>query len=315
VELPAGRAYIRMVSFIRTPLGRLLAVALAGFLLLAALAVYRVHLRTSAPNRAEQPIDFESMELEVQPVEFPATDGISIQGWLIRGEAAMPAILLCHDFGADKQSLINLAIALGERGFTLLLFDFRGHGASARSRSTLGLLEKRDILGAIDLLSNLAWLENRQVGLYGVGMGAHAGVLAAADQPAIRVLVLDSLYPDVSYALTRSFYDGWEFGVRRLPFIPRAIFRVLSGESIDGRSAAATIGKLPGRNLLLLAPEGDADLTAEMKRMYLSIPDQADADGNLLVVPASRTDALYGEQLDSYHRRVAQFFLGRLAAR
>ena len=56
------------------------------------------------------------------------------------------------------------------------------------------------------------------------------------------------------------------------------------------------------------------ELTAEMKAMYLTIPDQTDADGNLLIVPATRTGALYGEQLDSYHQRVAGFFLSRLAA-
>jgi pimeloyl-ACP methyl ester carboxylesterase len=291
----------------------LLIILVATFLLLCGAAAYRVHCVTTAqPDRSEA-IDFESMELEVEAVAFRAADGIALEGWLIRGESGMPAILLCHDFGSDKASLINLAIALRMRGFTLLLFDFRGHGASAPCRSTLGILEQRDILGAFDLLSSMEWLENDEVGLYGVGMGAHAGVLASADQPGFRVLVLDSLYPDVSYELVRSFFGGWEFGVRRMPFIPRSIFRLVTGESAAGNSAASTIGNLPGRDLLMLAAQEDDELTVEMKKMYLTIPDQTDADGNLLIVPATRAGALYGEQLDSYHHRVADFFLQRLA--
>jgi pimeloyl-ACP methyl ester carboxylesterase len=315
VEPARCHAYIRMVTFFGTAYGRAIAVLLSFIMLLFGLSLYRVHDKTRVPEQPGQQIDFESMELEVQPIRFSATDGLSLQGWLIRGEPGMPAILLCHEFGSDKASLVNLAIALRERGFTLLMFDFRGHGGSASARSTLGLIEKRDILGAVDQLSAYGWLDDSRIGLYGVGMGAHAGVLASADQPAIRVLVLDSLYPEVSYALERSFYGDWEFGISRLPFIPRAMFNLISAETIQSASAAATIGNLPGRDLLLLAPEGDGELTSKMKAMYFSIPDQTDADGNLQIVPATRAGALYGEQLETYQHRVAEFFLRRLAAK
>jgi len=303
------------VSFFRTTPCRALILLGAIFLLLCGIAVYRVHVATTAQPAIDLPIDFESMDLGVEAVSFLAADGIALQGWLIRGERGMPAILLCHEFGSDKSSLINLAIALRKHGFTLLLFDFRGHGKSAPSRSTLGILEQRDILGAFDLLASMDWLECTRVGLYGVGMGAHAGLLASADQPGFRVLVLDSLYPDVSYELVRSFFGGWAFGVRRMAFIPRSIFRLVTGASAAGDSAARTIGNLPGRDLLLLAPQDDDELTAEMKKMYLTIPDQTDVDGNLLIVPATRAGALYGEQLDNYHHRVADFFLKRLATK
>jgi hypothetical protein len=45
----------------------------------------------------------------------------------------------------------------------------------------------------------------------------------------------------------------------------------------------------------------------------MTIPDQTDADGNLLIVPATMAGALYGEQLESYQSEVAAFFLDRLA--
>ena len=170
----------------------------------------------------------------------------------------------------------------------------------------------RDVLGAVDLLQRMDWLENRRIGLYGVGMGAHAALLAAAELPAVKVLVLDSLYPEASYPLVRSFYGEWPFAVNRLSFLPRATFRILTGEPIDARRAADIIGRLPGRDMLLLASEGDSGLIAELKKMYLTIPDQTDVDGNLVFVPAAQTDALYGGSLEEYTRTVAAFFEERL---
>ena len=90
--------------------------------------------------------------------------------------------------------MLTLGIALQKGGFTVLAFDFRGHGASGGTGSTLGLDEKRDVIGALDYLA-ASGVEARRIGVYGVGMGAHAAVLAAADRPSASVLVLSGLYP------------------------------------------------------------------------------------------------------------------------
>src|SRR4029453_354334 len=94
----------------------------------------------------------------------------------------------------------------------------RGPGASGGTASTLGVDEKRDVIGAVDYLADLEGIDHRKVGAYGVGQGAHAAVLAAADRPALKALVLDGLYPDASYPLVRSAFEGWDFGERRLAF-------------------------------------------------------------------------------------------------
>jgi pimeloyl-ACP methyl ester carboxylesterase len=312
MEREVASAYISLVRFARKKPALLVVIPAATLALLFTAAAVRVHAHLSPNHLAPSSIDFEAMEMEVESVPFEAADGIALRGWMIRGEDGRPAIVLCHDRAAGKASLINLAIKLRELGFTILMIDFRGHGESEERLSTLGLREMRDVLGALDFLHRLDWLESRRVGLYGVGMGAHAAVLAAAELPVAKVLVLDSLYPDASYPLVRSFYGGWPFAVSRLPFLPKAIFRIVSGESTDNRRAADIIGRLPGRDMLLLAPEDDAELSAELKKMYLSIPDQTDADGNLIVVPATQTEALYGARLEEYNNLVATFFEQRL---
>jgi hypothetical protein len=51
-----------------------------------------------------------------------------------------------------------------------------------------------------------------------------------------------------------------------------------------------------------------------MQRMYETIPDLGDADGNLVVLPATQGGGLYGDQFDRYKDRVAAFFSSRLRA-
>jgi pimeloyl-ACP methyl ester carboxylesterase len=219
--------------------------------------------------------------------------------------------VLCHDFGASRASMLHLGLLLQNEGFPVLLFDFRGHGESSRARSTLGLHEKRDVLAAVDQLRRLG-PETDRVGLYGIGMGAHAAVLAARERPRLRVLVLDGLYPDVSFRLVRRVYAGWDVGIRRLGFLPESVFELISGTSAVAERAEVVLGQLVGRDVLLLASETDPALHAAIRHMYDSIPPQPDVDGNLLVLPATQSDGLYGDDLALHHDRVVSFFRERL---
>jgi pimeloyl-ACP methyl ester carboxylesterase len=208
--------------------------------------------------------------------------------------------------------MLDLGIALQGAGFTVLAFDFRGHGESGGTGSTLGVEEKRDVLGALDYLAELKGVDARRLGVYGVGMGAQAAVRAAADRPSAAVLVLDGLYPDVGWEVQRAVYARWRFGFGRIGFLPRSVFDVLHFDTRGEAPASAVLPALRGRHLLLVAPADDAALAAEMKRMYEAIPEQKDADGNLVTLPAGSGGDLYGEDLTRYRSKVLGFFKERL---
>jgi len=301
------------MRFVSTPLGAVLLVVLLSCVVLLGAAVVRVDRTTRPPRRPPEQLDFDSLMLRVEEVQLSATDGVRLNGWWLPGQPGQAAVILGHDVGATKTSLVDLAAELGKQGLPRLLIDFRGHGASAGGRSTLGLLEKRDILGAVEFIEARAGIDARRIGVYGVGMGAHAAVLAAADCPALKVLVLDSLYPDVGFVLDRELYAGWEFGRRNLGFVSRGIFAVLHGGRSGRERAADELSHLLGRDVLLVALESDPMLTAEIKSMYETIPEQIDVDGNLLLLPATQAVGLYGNERTLYQERVARFFRHRLS--
>lgn len=300
------------MRFWRSPLGAIMVILLLGVGVALGAAAVRVHRQLTPPRVDEAPIDFEAMMMRVEEVHFDASDGVSLAGWFIPGLPDRPVLILCHDLGSSRSSLVNLAIALRRAGFSVLAFDFRGHGESDGGRSTLGLYEKRDVFGALEYLKTRTEIDTRRVGVYGVGMGAHAAVLAAADRPALKVMVLDGLYPDAGYPLVQGVYRDWAFGVDHLGFVPRGVFVAFNGTAAGNESASEVIGDLLGRDMLLVASESDERLAAEMMRMYETVPDQIDVDGNLVVLPATLGDGLYAEQLDSYQVRVTEFFESRM---
>lgn len=295
--------------FWRSRLGILVLLCIVAMGALAMWTVLGVH-RATVPVRQVQTLpDFESMQIRVEQVEFPSADGIELSGWWMPGNEGMPPVLLCHDRHSSKRSMLNLAIALRAEGFAVLMFDFRGHGESAGDRSSLGVLEKRDVTGALD------WLAKRnagRVGVFGAGMGAHAAVIAAVERPELQVLVLDGLYPDAAYPLVRDVYPTMTWARRGLGFLANGAFFIFHGISPLSQRAADTVGELTGRDLLMLASASDSALLEEMREMVQRIPDEVDADANLIVVPATLGDGLYGEKLGRYHERVIGFFAARL---
>ena len=125
-------------------------------------------------------------------------DGTQARGWLIKGDEGAPAVILLHRYGADRSSLLNLAVKLNEStGFTVLWPDLRGHGLNPPVNWTLfGAIEGDDVTAAIDYLHTLKTPAGQphvgSIGIYGAELGAYAALDAAKRYPEVRVLALDS---------------------------------------------------------------------------------------------------------------------------
>jgi pimeloyl-ACP methyl ester carboxylesterase len=286
----------------------LVLIALVG--LTAALAV-RVERTTRPERHRTAEVDFESTLLRARPVRFPATDGVELSAWALAGRADAPVVILAHDRGGSKADLLPLAARLQQAGFGAIALDLRGHGESEGSRSTLGIEEKRDILGAIDYLTGRGQ-DSRPIAAFGVGMGAHAAVLAAAERPAVRALVLDGLYPDAGFEAARELYADWSFGRRHLRFVADYLLTLVTGSRPRSHRAADQLSRLQGRDVLLLGSSSDDALLREIKRMYHDLPQGPDAEGNLVLLPATLRDGVLGDQLTRYNERVSRFLVDRL---
>ena len=302
------------MGFWRSIPGAIVLVGCVGVLAALGLAGAQVYRVTHPARRPEMNLNLGAALAKAQEVTFKSTDGIRLKGWLFEGTPKSARIVLCHDLGESKNALMNLAIALNDAGFTVLAFDFRGHGASGGDGSTLGVHEVRDVLGAIDFVAGLpkGSVAAGALGIFGAGMGAHAAVLAAAERPAIQVFVLDGLWPDAGFALVRRAFADWRWGEKYLGAVPLALFPTIAGASIDEARATDVLPVLAGRDLLLVAPAGDRRLDESMRAMYAMLPEKRDSERNLITLPATRASGRASDDLIRYQERVVDFFRSRL---
>jgi pimeloyl-ACP methyl ester carboxylesterase len=302
------------MDFWRSIPGTIVLVLVLGVLAALGMAGAQVYQVTHPARQPELALNLAATLSKAEDVAFKSTDGVQLKGWLFHGAAGNAPVLVCHDLGESKNAVINIAIALNNAGFTVLAFDFRGHGGSGGDVSTLGIQEARDVLGAVDFVAGLPKqdVDARKIGIFGSGMGAHAAVLAATERPALRVLVLDGLWPDARFTLMQHVFADWPWGERHLGTLPGALFPWIAGASIDDGRAADVLPVLAGRDLLLVAPAGDRRLDESMKAMYATLPERRDSERNLITLPATRASGLGADDLARYHERVLSFFRSRL---
>ena len=262
--------------------------------------------RHAHPGLAASTETPEALFTHYEDVAFTSSDGVALSGWLIPGKEGAPVVILCHDLGESKSSMLGLAARLAEQKYSILMFDFRGHGTSAGS-SSFGTLEKRDLLGAIDWASVRRGVDGSRIGIVGVGMGAYAGILAAAERPRVRCLALDSPYAEASsqYAaakmpagVMRGLTTRWSRLVYDLTY------RVRSGQE----NAAGRIHDLRDRDLLFLAPKTVDPVSQTVRSLYDAVPEDRNAFKNLELLPATRTTSLYGADRDLYDHELIGFF-------
>jgi pimeloyl-ACP methyl ester carboxylesterase len=293
-----------------------LAVVLVGLVVLAAgTLLWQVERAVHPTRKVEAVGETVTALVRYEEVRFESADGVPLAGWLFRNRPGAAVVVLCHDAGGGKSALMNIAAPLQTAGFIVLALDFRGHGESRGEGTTFGIAESRDILGAVRYLAegdDEGRTPAKEVGVYGIGMGAHAAILAAREDTRIRVLVLDGPYSDAGWRLRREIFGSWEFGARWLSTPCEVAFNLLRRTHIKRYRAADVLPALTGRDILLIAPAGDQELAEEVRSLYTSIPEQRNTDGNLVTLPSAGTGALFGENIQIYQQRVVSFLDGRL---
>jgi uncharacterized protein len=265
------------------------------------------------PPRDGTRLDPADLMLRTEEITFHASDGVLLSGWLVKGAPRAPVIIMCHDLGGSRSALLSSAVSLNRAGYALLLFDFRGHGLSGGSGGYLGVDEKKDILGAVDFLKSRKDTDADRLGLWGIGMGAYAGGLAALDSPEIVALALDSLYPTVGTQMDRLVRARFPAPLHFLMPALNALYRPYLALRPPGSTSLATnLGGLAGRNVMLIAATDPPDRYREEKEIYAALPEGPKGGKSLLELKASVVTGLYAEDKKTYDQAIVRFFTSNL---
>lgn len=161
--------------------------------------------------------------VQYEKIEFDSIDGIPLKAWFIRYPGSHTTIIVLHGWGANKGTVFTSTYFLNTRGhYNLLYFDYRNHGESGGSRSSLGCLEKRDLSSAIDFLKQKKSKESEIIGVLGVSLGGAIGVLVTAERKEIQALVIESAFTTPLTVISR--YAKLFYGIPRYPLISILMF-------------------------------------------------------------------------------------------
>ncbi len=171
-------------------------------------------IQRPAPDAYSNPSHFD---LPFEHVSFRSRDGVTLRGWLIPAEEARGTIIFCPGHTGSMHSDLAYAPWFNQAGYTLLMFDWRGRGRSDGAVISLGILERRDVLGAIDFLRERGV---ERVGLMGFSMGGAVAMATSPVSEAVAAVVSDGGFARVRDVVASAM-------VRRRG-MPLAIARLLS---------------------------------------------------------------------------------------
>lgn len=202
----------------------------------------------------------EFPQLRPEVIAFTSRDGTRLAGWFLAaggGVRQAATIVLLSGYGARGEAMAPHAAYMHAAGYNVLLFDFRGRGASEPALVTVGAHETGDALGALDYLAARGDIDMRRIGFHGASMGAAVAIMAGAMDRRVAGVVAEAPFRDVPSLIGTEF--EYRIGLPPFPFAPItvAILEQRIGVRASDISPERAVGGLSGRPLLVITDEAD----------------------------------------------------------
>lgn len=254
--------------------------------------------------------------LKVTDETWTSADGRRNRGWLLKGTAGAPAVVLLHRYGGDRSWLFNLGVKINETtNFTILWPDLRGHGVDPLVRwSSLGASEADDVVAALAFLRTLKSEKQQNLvgdlfGIYGVELGAYTALKAASYENQIKVLVLDSISGSPNQLLDSAVSDCVGINNSLVQFFTRTVMKVYLLGRFNNVESCDIARTLSGSRVLLLSGADAGPLresTAALQGCFAT-SENVEFRTDLPLSGFSLPSAT-GEQGEAYDRIVIDFF-------
>jgi len=253
----------------------------------------------------ESPKDYA---MPYEEITFQSRDKLNLSGWHIPADSSKATIIMAHGYSGSKASDLRHARWLWEGGYNLFMVDFRGHGRSdGPSGTSIGYIERLDIHAAVDYLLGQG---EARLALFGISMGASAGIIAAGENPHICAVIADSPYSHL--------YRSISTEIRRIYRLPDSLanplakfaFKALAdyhGFDDSFSHPANYVHRISPRPLLLIHGEADSLTRVENSQILYSI---AGEPKSLWVVPGIEHSQVFDYHQVEYKKRVLEFLNG-----
>jgi alpha-beta hydrolase superfamily lysophospholipase len=142
-----------------------------------------------------------------ETIQLTTTNNLKLEGWHLKQLTAKGTCIVFHGLAGNREQMMSEINGLYNLGYNVLAIDFRAHGNSQGTSTTVGLNEAEDVKLAYDFIKNKG---EKNIVLYGASMGA-ASISACLQQyPTItpNKVVLDMPFESYSLLMERFFRDS-----------------------------------------------------------------------------------------------------------
>lgn len=276
-------------------------IALAAVVLVMAWLLSGLIVRRREPDLPCLPDVFE---LPFEPVTFPARDGVRLSGWLIGERNRRPAVIFCPGMFGSMDGDTHMAPMFCEVGFDVLQFDWRAHGLSEGSHSTLGVREVLDVQGAVDFLQSRGV---QRIGLMGFSFGGAVGLRAAALDPRVACAICDGGPASIRHAFEGYLHEkgiGAQW-IAPLLWLALRLVEARLGMRLAEADPLPSVGAISPRPVLFVHGECDALVPSiDQDALYAACGEPK----ALLRIQGAGHRQGYELQPEEYRQRVIGFF-------
>lgn len=237
-------------------------------------------------------LDQQLLPAGAENVWFNSADGTRLHGWFFRTDRqpALATIVYFHGNGGNISNVSWVGQWYAKRGFNVLLFDYRGYGASeGRVGAEAGLYADGD--AAVDFVIREKGAQPSSLVLHGQSLGTTI-VADVASRREVGAVILESGFSSASSVAGTA-----------LPWLPRWL-HVLAKNRFDSARKLATV-----RAPVLIA-HGDPDPVIPTTEAQLLFA--AASEPKQLLILCEGGHNLFGALGDPYLTQVERFILQAL---
>ena len=283
----------------------LAALALAAFAALAVIGWLGTETLYHPPKRLPLEIFPEQFGFPYEKVDFQAQDGVRLRGWFIPAAVKTDlSLLLCHGWGDNKGDLLKRTDFLRAE-FNLFYFDFRYHGDSEGTRTSLCACECWDAAAALDCLRQKKPEWTRRLGLFGYSMGSAPGTWLAAENRDIKALVIESPFASFNGVLYQWAHNAYHFTYFPFVWTILQVSKLRLGMDAEPQSPIHQIGRIHPRPVFIISGENDDLMLAPTVRKVF---EKAQEPKQLWMIPGAGHGKCREVAGADYERRIVEFF-------
>lgn len=295
-----------------TPLRIILGVLLIGVLAVAGISGYVCYSLTH-PVKKPLATTPASLDIPYQDIEFRSIDGFPLRGWFLPAATGSndKLVIMAHGYKGNRvgdKPALPTAQALVSGGISVLLFDFRNSGESDGSMTTVGALEKSDLLQAVKFAQDQGY-GKEGIGFLGFSMGASTALAAAAEESDVKALVVDSPFADLNDYLHENL-KYWTH-LPDIPFTQVILWEIplITGHQTSEVSPIRTVDKLRNRPILFIHGGSDQAIDkSNSEHIYAALNALNARHDELWSVAGADHVGTYELDPLAYTKRVVEFF-------